>query len=134
MDEPSQGVRVDRWLWAARFFKTRSLAARAIAGGKVHVNGRRVKRATMVRVGDRMTVRKGANEFQLLVSRLSEHRGPAREATALYEETAESQRARERLAVQRKAAPFFSFREGGRPTKKERRALDRLRRGGLDDE
>lgn len=121
------GVRLDKWLWAARFFKTRSLAARAIVGGKVQVNGRRVKRSLMLKVGDRVRVRKRAAEFQLIVRSLSERRGSASQAAALFEETPESQRARAELASQRKAAPTFSFREKGRPSKKERRELRRLK-------
>ncbi len=125
------GVRLDRWLWAARFFKTRSLAARAVVGGKVHVNGRRAKRASTVHVGDRVRVRKGPYEYHVVVLELSERRGPAREAATLYEETPESVLARERLRRQRRAAPTFSF-EKGRPNKKERRLLRRLKREGLE--
>lgn len=126
---PPEAVRLDKWLWAARFFKTRSLAARAISGGKVQVNGRRAKRASHLHVGDRVRVRKGPHEYQLVVQKLSERRGPAKEAATLYEETAESVQARESLRAQLKAAPQYSFREGGRPTKRERRQLDRLKRG-----
>ncbi|UCC71269.1 MAG: RNA-binding protein [Gemmatimonadota bacterium] len=123
-----EAVRLDKWLWAARFFKTRSLAAKAISGGKVQVNGRRAKRASNLHIGDRVRVRKGPHEYQLVVRRLSERRGPAKEAATLYEETPESIQARESLRAQRKAAPQYSFREGGRPSKKERRELDRLKR------
>lgn len=121
------GVRLDKWLWAARFFKTRSLAAKAIVGGKVQVNGRRAKRSSILRVGDRVRVRKRAVEFQLVVRSISERRGSADKAAKLYEETPESQQARADHARQRKAAPTFSFREKGRPSKKERRALNRLK-------
>ncbi|UCC84955.1 MAG: RNA-binding protein [Gemmatimonadota bacterium] len=123
-----EAVRLDKWLWAARFFKTRSLAAKAVSGGKVQVNGRRAKRASNLHVGDRVRVRKGPHEYQLVVQRLSERRGPAKEAATLYEETPESIQARESLKAQRKAGPQYSFREGGRPRKKERRQLDRLKR------
>jgi ribosome-associated heat shock protein Hsp15 len=126
--ERGAAVRLDKWLWAARFFKTRSLAAKAVVGGKVHVNGRRAKRASVLRVGDRVRVRKGPYEFHVVVLRLSERRGPAREAATLYEETAESVLARQQLARRRKASPTFSFREKGRPSKKERRQLQRLKR------
>jgi ribosome-associated heat shock protein Hsp15 len=128
----SETVRLDKWLWAARFFKTRSLAGRAISGGKVQVNGRRAKRASHLHVGDRVRVRKGPHEYQLIVRRLSELRGPAAEAATLYEETAESVQAREQLKAQRRAAPTFEFREGGKPSKKERRLLRRLKRGPKD--
>jgi len=123
----TENVRLDKWLWAARFYKTRSLAAKAISGGKVQLNGQRAKRASHLHVGDRLRVRKGPNEFQLVVLRLSERRGPASEAATLYEETAESVKARQSLAGQRKAAPKFAFRDGGRPSKKERRYLRRLK-------
>ena len=128
MDKDRQAVRLDKWLWAARFFKTRSTAAKAITGGKVQVNGRRPKRASTLRVGDRVRVRKGMFEFHVLVRRVSEHRGPASEAATLYEETAESINARERMVLLKKAAPKFEFRERGRPSKKERRQLQRLKR------
>ncbi|MGD2215098.1 MAG: S4 domain-containing protein [Gemmatimonadales bacterium] len=124
----ADAVRLDKWLWAARFFKTRSLAAKAISGGKVQVNGRRAKRASNLHVGDRVRIRRGPYEYQLVVQKLSERRGPASEAATLYEETLESIQTRESLKAQRKAAPQYSFREGGRPTKKERRQLDRLKR------
>ncbi len=126
------GARLDKWLWAARFFKTRSLAAKAIVGGKVQVNGRRAKRSSVLRVGDRVRVRKRAVEYQIVVRSISERRGPAKEAAALYEETPESLQARADLARQRKAAPTFSFREKGRPSKKERRALNRLKHNAND--
>jgi len=122
-----EAVRLDKWLWAARFFKTRSLAAQAVVGGRVQVNGRRAKRASSLHVGDRVRVRKGPYEFQMTVVRLSERRGPAKEAVTLYEETPESIMARLSLSKQRKAAPTFSFREKGRPSKKERRQLERLK-------
>ncbi len=133
MSESSDdAVRIDKWLWAARLFKTRSTAARAIVAGKVQVNGRRVKRASTLHLGDRVRVRKGVYEYQLVVRRLSERRGPAAEAVTLYEETSESVRAREQLAQGRKASPRFSFRDKGRPTKKERRQLERLRQQDRD--
>ena len=127
MAEGPAAVRLDKWLWAARFYKTRSLAAKAVVGGKVQVNGRRAKRASILHVGDRLRLRKGPFEYQVVVRRLSERRGPAREAATLYDETPDSLRARQSLAQQRKAAPTFEFREKGRPSKKERRQLRRLR-------
>ncbi|MGD8699897.1 MAG: S4 domain-containing protein [Gemmatimonadales bacterium] len=128
MDKDREAVRLDKWLWAARFFKTRSLAAKAITGGKVQVNGRRPKRASTLHMGDGVRVRKGTFEFHVLVRRLSEHRGPASEAATLYEETPESIAARERMVLLKKAAPRFEFRDRGRPSKKERRQLQRLKR------
>jgi len=128
----SEKVRLDKWLWAARFFKTRSLAAKAIIGGKVQVNGRRAKRASSLHVGDRVRVRKGPTEFQLIVRRLSERRGPASQAATLYEETPESMTERQRLAMLKKAAPSFEFRERGRPSKKQRRQLQRFKHGSRD--
>ncbi len=124
----SEKVRLDKWLWAARFFKTRSIAATAITGGKVQVNGRRVKRASLLAVGDRVRVRKRSQLYEVIVKDLSQRRGPAIVAAELYEETAESRLERERLASQRKAAPTYSFREKGKPTKKERRQLSHLKR------
>ncbi|UCC74707.1 MAG: RNA-binding protein [Gemmatimonadota bacterium] len=132
ISKSGEAVRLDKWLWAARLFKTRSLAAKAISGGKVQVNGRRAKRASNLHVGDRVRLRKGPYEYQLVVQRLSEHRGPAKEAVTLYEETAESVQARERLKAQRKAAPSFSFRDRGKPSKRERRQLRRLKRSPPD--
>ncbi len=124
----SQGTRLDRWLWAARFFKTRSQAADAIAGGKVQINGRRAKRAKLVQEADSIRIRKGPYEFRVVVRALSERRGSAAEARELYEETPESQRARELLATQLKAAAASSFRTKGRPTKRERRDIEKFKR------
>jgi ribosome-associated heat shock protein Hsp15 len=127
-------VRLDKWLWAARFFKTRSLAAEAIAGGKVLVSGDRAKPAKPVQAGDEVRVRLGPYEHVVHVRGLSERRGPASVAATLYEETADSLAARARLAEQLRMAPAaFVYEEKGRPTKRDRRELDRLRderRGG----
>lgn len=122
------GVRLDRWLWAARFFKTRSIAVEAISGGKVQVNGHRAKRAKLVHVGDEIRIRKGPYEHLVEVKDLSERRGPAKDAQALYEESAASRKRRETLAAQLKAVPDTKFRGKGRPTKKERRDIERFRR------
>ena len=125
-DEESAGrVRIDKWLWAARFFKTRSLATEAVDGGKVDVNGQRVKPAKLVGPGDEVRVRAGQQLFVVAVRDTAERRGSASVAQTLYEETAESRAARERIAEQhRLAAPSFDFEEG-RPTKKDRRDLNR---------
>jgi len=118
-------VRVDKWLWAARIFRTRALAAAAIAGGKVQVNGARAKRAKPLQVGDRVRVRHGPYEYQLTVRALSDRRGPAPEAALLYEEDPAGKRARETLAGQLKLLPAAAYRGKGRPTKKQRREIER---------
>jgi ribosome-associated heat shock protein Hsp15 len=133
MQDDSDRVRLDKWLWAARFFKTRSLATEAIAGGKVEVNGERAKPAKGIKPGDEVRLRLGPYEHVLIVRGLAERRGPATVAQALYEETQASRDARERLAAQLKMAPpTFVYEEKGRPTKKDRRDLsqfiDRKRR------
>jgi ribosome-associated heat shock protein Hsp15 len=120
-------VRLDRWLWAARFFKTRALAAAAIGGGKVLVGGARAKRAKPLAVGDRLRIRRGPFEYVVVVRALSEHRGAPAAAAGLYTEDAESQRVRERLAEQLRVAPSLRYEGKGRPTKKERREIEKLR-------
>ena len=120
-------VRLDKWLWAARFFKTRSLATEAIAGGKVDVNGDRAKPAKAVKPGDEIRLRIGPYEHILMVRQLGDRRGPASVAQTLYEETEASRAGRERLAAQLKMAPgTFVYEEKGRPTKKDRRDLSRF--------
>jgi ribosome-associated heat shock protein Hsp15 len=129
-----QGVRLDKWLWAARFFKTRSLATEAVNGGKVELNGLRPKPARDVKVGDQLRVRLGAFVHAVTVRALSERRGPAAAAALLFEESAESIAARERLREQHRLAPTAQYDERGRPTKKDRRAMsafeERQRRRG----
>ncbi|MBL8959513.1 MAG: hypothetical protein JNJ98_06660 [Gemmatimonadetes bacterium] len=120
-DEP---VRLDKWLWAARFFKTRALAAEAIDKGHVDVNDDKAKRSRAVHVGDRVTVRRPPFEQRLVVRALSDQRGPATVAATLYEETAESQARREVTAAQLRAAGPVA---DGRPTKRDRREMDRWR-------
>ena len=117
---------MDKWLWAARFFKTRSLAAQAIAGGKVQVNGDRAKASKLLQAGDQVQVRSGPFQHQVLVRGLSERRGPAEVAAALYEETPASRKARETLALQLRMAKVPRYEGKGRPTKRDRRNLDRL--------
>lgn len=122
-------VRLDKWLWAARFYKTRALAVEAIDGGKVQVNGDRVKRAKLVQAGDRVEIRQPPYEYVVLVRATSERRGPAREAVLLYEETAESLAAREKMALQLKAAhALFVPDTNTRPTKRDRRRLEQFRK------
>ncbi len=125
----AEPVRLDKWLWAARFFKTRGLAAAAIAGGRVQVNGARARHAKTVRPGDAVRLRLGPYEYQLTVRRPSARRGPATEAALLYEEDPAGKAQRLRLAEQHRiAAHAFSFGEG-KPSKKERRELLRFKRG-----
>ena len=129
MTDAADAVRLDKWLWAARFFKTRGLAATAIAGGRVEVNGARAKHARTVRPGDAVRLRLGPYEFLLTVRQASAHRGPATEAAGLYAEDPAGRAQRLRLAEQHRiAAHAFSFGEG-RPTKKERRDLLRFKHG-----
>jgi len=121
-------VRIDKWLWAARFFKTRSLAAEAVAGGRVHVNGARAKPAKDVRVGDVVEVTIGTVRRTVHVTGLAERRGPAAVAATLYAETPESVAAREQQALERRLTRPLGADLGARPTKLERRRLEALRR------
>lgn len=123
-------VRIDKWLWAARFYKTRALAQAAIENGRVSIDGQRVKPARAVRIGDTIGLRAGDHERVVVVRGLSAIRGPAPVAQALYEETAESVARRERVAAERRlhVEPARAIAHG-RPTKQERRELERLRRG-----
>ena len=129
MSDVSQ-VRLDTWLWAARFFKTRALAAQAVDGGKVELNGARAKRAKPVQPGDRLRVRRGPFEYHVTVRGLSARRGSAAVAAALYEEDAERKQARQRLADQLRIAPSLRYEGKGRPTKRERRDIERLKDKG----
>jgi ribosome-associated heat shock protein Hsp15 len=125
---PQDRVRIDRWLWAARFFKTRSLAADAVGAGKVELNGERAKPAKLVQLGDEVSIRLGPYLHVVHVRGLSERRGPASVAATLYEETPESIAERARLAEQLRTAPAaFVYEEKGRPTKRDRREIDRFR-------
>ncbi len=129
MGEPGERLRIDKWLWAARFFKTRSLAAQAVDGGRVRLNGARVKPAKEVKPGDEVAVHIGELEWILDVRALSGRRGPAAEARKLYDERAES-RERRRAAIEaRKALPEPAFGLRGRPTKRDRRQLKRMTGG-----
>ncbi len=125
-----QRVRVDKWLWAARFYKTRSQATEAVDGGKVHVNGERAKPAKPLQIGDELRLRQGPYEYRLVVKALAERRGPASRAAALYEETEESRHTRDKVALQMKVVhAAFIPDQRGRPTKRDRRAIERLKRG-----
>ena len=125
-------VRLDKWLWAARFFKTRALAAEAVAGGRVEVGGHRAKPGRDLGLGDVVRVRIGPYVHAVTVRALSARRGPAAEAAKLYEEDPASRAERTRLAEQhRLAAHAFAYGEG-KPTKRERRALEELRGRGRE--
>jgi ribosome-associated heat shock protein Hsp15 len=122
------GVRMDKWLWAARFFKTRTLAAKACELGRVESNGQQAKPSREVHAGDRLQVKNDSGIFQIEVLLLSELRGPAPVAQTLYRETEESREARLKLAEERRTMPHFETEREGRPSKRDRRRLDRLRR------
>jgi ribosome-associated heat shock protein Hsp15 len=126
-DEGPEKVRLDKWLWAARFFKTRALAAEAVEGGKVEVNGDRPKRARLLQVGDELRIRLGPYEHIVTVRALSDRRGPAMQAAGLYLETEASRSAREARAPQLKSLHSLFGPEKGRPTKKDRREIERLK-------
>jgi ribosome-associated heat shock protein Hsp15 len=123
----SSEVRIDKWLWAARFFKTRALAAAAIAGGKVKVNGERVKAAKVMRRGEELRIQIGPYEHAIRVLGLSARRGPPAEAALLYQESAPSKTARAELAARLSAERASFRREKGRPTKRARRELIRFK-------
>ena len=124
-------MRLDKWLWVARFFKTRRLAVEAIEGGRVSVNGERAKPAKELKVGDALSVRRPPFEHHLVVKALASQRGPAGVAAALYDETEESRARRAVLAAEMKALPQPRF--PGRPTKKTRRDYERWLRSGDEE-
>lgn len=133
-ESPSgDAARLDKWLWVARFYKTRALAAEAIDAGRVLVNDERVKRARRVRLGDRLGIRLGPYEHRVVVQAMSQRRGPASEAATLYQETAESVAAREKLKLEIKASQTLFAHGEGKPGKKERRDLLRLKGKGKRD-
>ena len=120
-------MRLDKWLWAARFFKTRSLASDAVDGGKVKLNGASTKPAKDVKVGDRLQLRAGEQDWEVVVQGLNEQRRPAPEAQLLYQETPDSVQQRTQAAELRKLAPVPAPDHKGRPTKRDRRELSRFR-------
>ncbi len=126
----SEQIRIDKWLWAARFFKTRSLAAEAVAGGKVEINGTRAKPSRNIRPGEKLDIRKGPFEWTVIVRAVANNRGPAPQARLLFDETEESIHKRAAAAAQMKfeRPPEFNLR--GRPTKKDRRSIRRFTRRG----
>ena len=121
-------VRIDKWLWAARFFKTRGAATEAVLGGRAHVNGERVKPSKVVRAGDTVEVTIGTVRRTVAVIEVSDRRGPASVAATMYAETSESRAAREQHALERRLAGPLGADIGGRPTKQARRRLDAMRR------
>ncbi len=132
MSKPDSGadkIRLDKWLWAARFFKTRNLATEAINGGHVHLNGARVKPSRSVGLDDEVRIRKGSLEFIVHIRGLSGQRGPAAVAQSLYEETEASRRQRELQGEQRRLMAGAAPRPDKRPSKRERRHIIRFRRG-----
>jgi ribosome-associated heat shock protein Hsp15 len=120
-------VRIDKWLWAARLSKTRGLAAEAVKGGRVELNGQRVKPAKEIKPGDRLVITSGLYRREVVVLELAERRVSAKEAERLYEETRESLAAREQLRAERRLASAPLPQPGGRPTKRDRRRMDRWR-------
>jgi len=124
-------VRLDKWLWVARFFKTRGLASEAVAGGKVYLNGSRAKPSKPVHVGDVLRIRIGPYDWFVTVRAVTERRGSGRDAQLLYDETPEGRAARARLAEAHKIAPAPTYQGKGRPTKKQRRDIERLEEEGF---
>ena len=122
-------MRIDKWLWAARLFKTRSAATEAVLGGRVHLDGQRVKPSKAVRAGDTIELTIGTVRRTLAVTGVAQRRGPASAAATMYTETPESLAAREQYANERKLARPLGADLGARPTKQARRRLDALRRG-----
>ena len=120
-------MRIDKWLWAARFFKTRSLATKACELGKIQSNGQRAKAAREVRIGDLLQVKNDGGDFQIEVQALSDVRGPAMVAQTLYRETEESRELRLKLAEERKSMPPFEAPREGKPSKRDRREINRFR-------
>jgi len=120
-------VRIDKWLWAARFFKTRSLAAKGCELGRIQSNGQPARAARDVRIGDMLRITNAGGDFQVEVVLLSETRGPASVAQTLYRETAESKESRLKVAAERKAAKDFEQLPAGRPSKRDRRRIIQFR-------
>ncbi len=128
-EKPTEGVRLDKWLWAARFYKTRAVAREMIEGGKVHYNGQRSKPSKVVELNALLTLRQGNDERTVVVKGITEQRRPATEAVTLYEETTESIEKREKVALARKLNVLTMPHPDRRPDKKERRDLMRFKYG-----
>ncbi|WP_413499542.1 ribosome-associated heat shock protein Hsp15 [Buttiauxella gaviniae] len=129
-EKSSEGVRLDKWLWAARFYKTRAIAREMVEGGKVHYNGQRSKPSKIVELNAMLTLRQGNDEKTVKVLALTEQRRPATDASQLYEETAESITKREKVALARKMNALTMSHPDRRPDKKERRDLMKFKHGG----
>ncbi|MCE0801559.1 ribosome-associated heat shock protein Hsp15 [Buttiauxella sp. A2-C1_F] len=129
-EKSSEGVRLDKWLWAARFYKTRAIAREMVEGGKVHYNGQRSKPSKIVELNAMLTLRQGNDEKTVKVLALTEQRRPATDASQLYEETAESITKREKVALARKMNALTMPHPDRRPDKKERRDLMKFKHGG----
>ncbi len=123
MDSKDQGIRIDKWLWAARFFKTRSLASKAVNGGRVHINEARVKSSRTVHVGDVVQITKGELEWHVAVLALNAQRRPAAEARLLYEESEESKQRRHHAREMRKMFHAGHSAPAGKPDKRDRRKI-----------
>jgi ribosome-associated heat shock protein Hsp15 len=130
MHDQDEPIRLDKWLWAARFFKTRALAAEAATGGKVEINGERAKPSRIVRAGDQLWVRRDTFEWTVIVKDVSRLRGPAPQAQLLYEENDESRRKREAAAAQIRLERGVDFEFSGRPSKRDRRAIAKFTKRG----
>lgn len=131
-ESQDSAMRLDKWLWAARFFKTRTLAAEAVAGGKVKLNGERVKAAKAIRPGDALNIHIGPYEYVVRVLALSARRGPATQAALLYEESEPSQAARKALAARLAAERQHAIHTRGRPGKKERRQIIQFKKSRIE--
>lgn len=131
MDQPLSSMRLDKWLWVARFFKTRQFAIEAVKGGKVHLNGQRSKPGKDVKPGNHLRIHKGSLEWEIEVLGLAAQRRPATEAVLLYRESEESKMRRERILLERRRLRELGNKVGGpRPTKRERRHIDRFIESG----
>lgn len=126
-----ESIRLDKWLWAARFFKTRKLAAEAVSGGKVHLNNQRTKPGKEIGIGAKLTIHKDQYSWDVCVTGLNAQRRPAPEAALLYEETPESREKRQQLIIlqREEQANFEHFERPSKPNKKERRLIHRFKRG-----
>ena len=129
-NDGDEEVRLDKWLWAARFFKTRALAAEAIGGGKIDIDGTRAKPSRVVRIGDRLNIRRGPFEWAIVAKAASRLRGPAQQAQGLYEESTESVAKRQAVAAQMKFERGAELDSPGRPSKRDRREIAKFTKRG----